>query len=251
MKNFTLALLVVCILATSGYAQSSLFGQFDIISTNWAKLPSGGTWDAPSVATDGKGTVAVLIRQAPHFRFFKSDGTFIKAWGYDDNTNYHSIYFGPDGAAWLAATNNHVMMKFSPDGELLMTLGKRGVTGDNASKEAFNQPNAVAFGKNGEIFVSDGYVNSRIVEFTKEGQFVRIIGASKEAGRANLTFRMPWPLIPVVVSLLRIAATSEFASLIRTANSSKPGRLPDREDWLLVPTAPSTSVTLTPAQLSY
>ena len=83
MKNFTLALLVVCILATSGYAQSSLFGQFDIISTNWAKLPSGGTWDGetPSVATDGKGTVAVLIRQAPHFRFFKSDGTFIKAWG--------------------------------------------------------------------------------------------------------------------------------------------------------------------------
>src|SRR5947199_685915 len=68
--------------------------------------------------------------------------------------------------------------------------------------------------------------------------------ASKEAGRANLTFRMPWPLIPVVVSLLRIAATSAFASLIRTANSSKPGRLPDREDWLLVPTAPSTSVTL-------
>ena len=181
MKNFTLALLVVCFLATSGYAQSSLFGRFDIISTNWAKLPSGGTWDGetPSVATDGKGTVAVLIRKAPHFRFFKSDGTFIKAWGYDDSTNYHSIYFGPDGAVWLAATNNHVMMKFSPAGELLMTLGKRGVTGDNASKEAFNRPNAVAFGKNGEIFVSDGYVNSRIVEFTKEGQFVRIIAGVK------------------------------------------------------------------------
>src|SRR5207245_9613167 len=72
------------------------------------------------------------------------------------------------------------------DGELLMTLGKRGVTGDNASKDAFNRPNAVAFGKNGEIFVSDGYINSRIVEFAKDGQFVRIIGGVKGSGPGEL-----------------------------------------------------------------
>ena len=188
MKTFVIVLLVACALVASGYAQSSLFDRYDVNSTNWAKLPSGGTWDGetPSVATDGKGTVVVLVRKAPHFRFFKSDGTFIKAWGNDENTNYHSVYFGPDGTLWLAATNNHVMMKFSPDGELLMTLGKRGVTGDNASKDAFNRPNAVAFGKNGEIFVSDGYINSRIVEFTKDGQFVRIIGGVKGSGAGEL-----------------------------------------------------------------
>src|SRR5438552_2172072 len=150
MKNLTIVLLVASALVTTGYAQSSLFDRYEVNSTNWAKLPSGGPWDGetPSVATDSKGTVVVLVRKAPHFRFFKSDGTFIKAWGYDENTNYHSVYFGPDGAVWLAATNSHLMLKFSPDGELLMTLGKKGVAGDNSSKNLFNQPNAVAFGKN-------------------------------------------------------------------------------------------------------
>jgi sugar lactone lactonase YvrE len=188
MKKLVSVLLVACALVVSGYAQSSLFDRYDIQSTNWAKLPSGGIWDGetPAVATDSEGTVVVLVRKAPHFRFFKSDGTFIKGWGDDGNTNYHSVYFGPDHTVWLAATNNHVLMKFSPDGELLMTLGKRGVTGDNASREAFNRPNAVAFGKNGEIFVSDGYVNSRIVEFTKDGHFVRIIGGVNGNGPGEL-----------------------------------------------------------------
>ena len=77
-------------------------------------------------------------------------------------------------------------MKFSPDGQLLLTLGKRGQTGDNTSKEAFNRPNAVAFDNNGEIFVSDGCINSRIVEFTKDGQFVRIIGGIKVNGPGQL-----------------------------------------------------------------
>src|SRR5438093_7870149 len=153
MKNLILVLFVACAVVASGYAQSSLFDRYEINATNWAKLPSGGTWDGetPSVATDGKGTVVVLVRRTPHFRFFKSDGTFIKAWGDDQNTNYHSVYFGPDGAVWLAATNNHVMMKFSRDGELLMTLGKRGLTGDNVSKDEFNRRKPVSFSKNGVV----------------------------------------------------------------------------------------------------
>jgi len=57
---------------------------------------------------------------------------------------------------------------------------------DNVSTDAFNRPNAVAFGKNGEVFVSDGYINSRIVEFTKDGQFVRIIGGVKGSGPGEL-----------------------------------------------------------------
>lgn len=193
MKHLAGVLLVACGLVTIGNAQAppvaaSLFDQYDILK-DWAKMPSEQTWDGetPSVAADGRGTVGVLVRKAPHFRFFKSDGTFIKAWDYaEEKTNYHSIYFGPEGAVWLAATNNHVMMKFSSDGKQLMILGKRGVAGDNASKDAFNRPNAVAFGQNGEIFVSDGYINSRIVEFTKDGKFVRIIGGVKGSGPGEL-----------------------------------------------------------------
>jgi len=65
---------------------------------------------------------------------------------------------------------------------LLLTLGKQKVAGDNASQDAFNRPNAVAFGPNGNVFVSDGYANQRVVEFTPEGKFVRIFGGKKGKG---------------------------------------------------------------------
>ena len=64
----------------------------------------------------------------------------------------------------------------------MLTLGKQKVAGDNASQDAFNRPNAVAFGPNGNVFVSDGYANQRVVEFTPEGKFVRIFGGKKGKG---------------------------------------------------------------------
>jgi peptidylamidoglycolate lyase len=73
----------------------------------------------------------------------------------------------------------HVVQKFSPEGRLLITLGKKGVAGDNTSRDTFNQPNHVAIARNGDIYVSDGYQNSRVVHFSSNGQFVRIIGGVK------------------------------------------------------------------------
>ena len=67
-----------------------------------------------------------------------------------------------------------------------MTLGKKGMPGDDASHDLFNRPNAVAFGPGGEIYVSDGYVNSRIVQFTSDGKFARIIGGKKGSGPGEL-----------------------------------------------------------------
>jgi sugar lactone lactonase YvrE len=67
-----------------------------------------------------------------------------------------------------------------------MTLGKKGIAGDNTSHDTFNRPNAVAVGPTGEIYVSDGYVNSRIVIFTPDGKFLRIIGGNKGAAPGEL-----------------------------------------------------------------
>jgi streptogramin lyase len=73
----------------------------------------------------------------------------------------------------------HVVHKFSSDGRLLMTLGKKGVAGDNTSRDLFNQPNHVAVAPNGDVYVSDGYVNARVVRFSGGGQFAGIIGGVK------------------------------------------------------------------------
>jgi len=189
MKNFVIAIIVAGALIASANAQSSLFDKYDVNMSKWAQLPANQPWGGETswVAADGKGTVIVLTRVAPYFRVFKTDGTFVKAWGDKGLFNTaHSVYFGPDGNLWTTDSNDHVVMKFSQDGKLLMTLGKKGVAGDNTSKDTFNRPNAVAFGPNGDLYVSDGYVNSRIVQFTNDGKFVRIIGGVKGSGPGQL-----------------------------------------------------------------
>lgn len=146
----------------------------------WAKLPAGMAWDAStsSIAADGNGLIVVLVRTAPFFRAFNREGEFVRAWG--DNpelfTLAHSIIFDNEGFIWTTDSNGHVVHKFSPEGELLMTLGERGEAGDNSSRNLFNRPNALAVRANGDIYVSDGYVNSRIVHFSPDGEFIRAMG---------------------------------------------------------------------------
>jgi DNA-binding beta-propeller fold protein YncE len=172
--------------------QSSLASLFDTyqITPNFGQAAVGQPlWGGmtTSVAADGKGSVVVMIRAAPYFRVFTRDGRPVKNWGDAGLFNQaHSIHFAPDGSLWATDPNDHVVYQFSADGQRLRTLGKRGRAGDNTSHDAFNRPNAVGFGSNGDIYVSDGYVNSRIVQFSADGKFLRIIGGKKGAGPGEL-----------------------------------------------------------------
>ena len=152
------------------------------VDANWAQLPAGTTWNGNTtwITADGKGQVMVLVRTAPYFRVFTRDGRFVKAFG-DDGLfqSAHSVTIDGQGFLWVTDSAAHVVHKFSPDGRPLMTLGKKGVAGDNTSRELFNQPNHVAIAPNGDIYVSDGYVNARVMQFSAAGQFVRIIGGVK------------------------------------------------------------------------
>jgi sugar lactone lactonase YvrE len=94
--------------------------------------------------------------------------------------------FDREGDMWTTDSDGHVVYKFSGDGKLLLTLGKKGMAGDNASQDLFNRPNAVAIAPNGDIFVSDGYVTARVVRFSKEGKFLSIIGGVKGAEPGQL-----------------------------------------------------------------
>src|SRR5712691_6069554 len=189
MKNYVFALLVAVASVTLAFPQSSLFDKYDVNMTKWAQLPAGTAWGGSTtwVAADGKGTVIVLVRKAPYFRVFTTDGKFIKSWGDEGLFNEaHSVQFDHDGFICATDPNDHLVHKFSSDGKLLMTLGKKGVAGDNTSHDTFNRPNAVAIASNGDIFVSDGYVNSRVVQFSKDGKFIKIIGGTKGAGPGQL-----------------------------------------------------------------
>jgi len=198
-KRATLGLLAVGLVAAAAVSTTrlaaqqstlaSLFDRYDV-KPNFGQVNGNPAWGGLTtwVAADGKGSVIVMVRAVPYFRVFTTDGKPVKTWGEDKSlfNQAHSIQFGPDGSLWATDPNDHVVHKFSADGKVLLTLGKKGVPGDDTARDAFNRPNAVGFGPNGEIYVSDGYVNSRIVQFTGDGKFVRIIGGKKGSGPGEL-----------------------------------------------------------------
>ena len=147
---------------------------------NWGN-PEDGKWNGNTswVAADGEGQIYVLVRSTPFVRIYDRDGNFIRAWdGEGEIANPHSITIDNDGNAWITETYSHLVIKFDNDGRHLMTLGQRDMPGDNDDENRFNQPNHVFIHDNGDIYVSDGYVNSRIVHFNAQGEFIRIIGGT-------------------------------------------------------------------------
>jgi peptidylamidoglycolate lyase len=171
---------VLCTLVAISGASAQSGGTYKV-DASWGQ-PPGGAWAGNTswITTDGKGQVVVLVRTAPYVRVFSRDGKFVKSWG-DDGLfqSAHSVTVDPQGSMWITDSAAHVVQKFSADGRLLLTLGKKGQSGDNSSRELFNQPNHVAVAANGDIYVSDGYQNSRVVQFASDGRFVRIIGGVK------------------------------------------------------------------------
>jgi peptidylamidoglycolate lyase len=173
---------------------SSSFGQGNAgyeVDESWADIP-GGEWNGSTswVAVDGNGHVLVMVRSAPYFRLFDRNGDFIRAWGEDGTyNNAHSVTFDNDGNVWATGAARHVVHKYSIEGNLLMTLGAEDETGDNTSHSLFNQPNHVFVADNGEIYVSDGYQNSRVVHFAGNGDFIRVIGG--ELGSGDYQFDIP------------------------------------------------------------
>jgi len=98
------------------------------------QLPEGLEWGAvSSVNFNGKNLVA-LRRAAPNVVEMDTTGKVIRSWG--DNSLYsvaHSVDFDRDGNLWTTDSADHVVCKFSPSGELLLTLGQRKTPGDDQS----------------------------------------------------------------------------------------------------------------------
>jgi hypothetical protein len=189
--TFPAALLALTVTAAAAVgAQSTLGSLFDryTVKADFAGLAGAG-WGASttSVAADGKGQVIVMVRAVPYLRVFTTDGKPVKTWGDAGLFNLaHSVHVAPDGSIWASDPQAHVVHKFAPDGKIQLTLGRKGIAGDDTSRDAFNEPNGLGFAPNGDVYVSDGYRNSRIVHFTADGRFVRIIGGEKGSAPGEL-----------------------------------------------------------------
>ncbi|MSO23591.1 MAG: 6-bladed beta-propeller [Acidobacteria bacterium] len=154
---------------------------------DWPKLPPGYQFgDVPGVAVDSKGRVFVFHRGKNRVMIFESDGAFVSSWGDDLIEGAHHVKIDRDGYVWLSDYKAHVVHKCTADGKVLMTLGTPKVQGEDAAH--FYQPTDMAFASNGDIYVSDGYGNNRVVQFSREGKYIR---AWEKKGRAPGEFNLP------------------------------------------------------------
>ena len=76
----------------------------------------------------------------PSFFVFNPDGSFVESWGDVAYKLAHGIRIDMDGFIWVTDNSDNFVQKFSADGKLLLTVGRKGVAGDNASQDAFDGP---------------------------------------------------------------------------------------------------------------
>ena len=157
------------------------------------------------MATNSKGHIFVYHRSANTRLFeFDQNGNFVKeiGSGYYGFEFAHSVRVDKDDNIWTVDEGTNMITKFSPDGKVLMVLGRRppavaGALGVSrrartlpAQKYIFCRPTDVGWDPQGNIFVSDGYCNNRVVKYDKNGRFLAQAGSEK-AGKALGEFNLP------------------------------------------------------------
>lgn len=136
----------------------------------WGRLPPGWEFNqVPAIAVDSQDRVRVLTRGAHPVMVFDPVGNLISAWGEGLFSNPHGMCVGPDDSYYFVDNDAHVVMKFSSDGKHLMTLNNPGKPADPKTGAPFNRPAGVCVSPSGEIFVADGYGNSRVHKFAPNG----------------------------------------------------------------------------------
>ncbi len=140
----------------------------------WGVLPTGWTFGLIShVAVDSKDRVYFYQRKDPPVLVFDGNGNFLTAWGERRLRDAHGIYIGPDDCIYVCNRDEHEVLKLTPEGKILLTLGQRGKP---ALQAPFNHPADVAVASNGDIYVADGYGNSAVHRFSPEGRHLRSWG---------------------------------------------------------------------------
>jgi hypothetical protein len=149
---------------------------------NCVKFPTRMTPGAfAALAVDSQGKIYLgQQQQEPPIIVFDPEGNYLTAWGSGTINEIHSIYIGPDDIAYIADRGDHIALKMTLDGKLLLEMGNRGQPSDTGCTEdeaevprsagPFNRPTQLFPAPSGDLYVSDGYRNTRVHRFTADGK---------------------------------------------------------------------------------
>ena len=141
---------------------------------DWAQLPKGMNFGQCSGVDVDKDDNVWVFNRGPHpIIQFDKTGRMLQTWGEGTVKSSHGVRVDPEGNIWAVDVKGHCVLKFNPSGRVMMVVGTgQGTSGNNDSKDAFNEPTGLAFLKNGDFYVSDGYVNSRVIKFNKDAEYL-------------------------------------------------------------------------------
>lgn len=158
------------------------------VNENWAKLPAGWEFrDVAGVAVDSKDNVYVFNRGEHPMMVFDQEGNFLRSWGEGLFVRAHGIHIGPDESIYCTDDDDHTVRKCTLDGKVLLEIGVPGKPAPYMSGEPFHRCTHTALSPDGDIFVSDGYGNSRVHKYTPDGKLVMSWGEpGTDPGQFNI-----------------------------------------------------------------
>jgi DNA-binding beta-propeller fold protein YncE len=183
-----LVLSLVSLLPALAWAQQ--VSTYTVVA-NWPQNDGSGApdyrrADVTGVGVDTSGRVFVCAGTRHPVLVFNESGQYLYSFGEGLLVEPHTVRIDPEGNVWITDFEVHQVFKFAPDGTLLQTFGMRNKRGRDATH--FNGPTDVAFAPNGNVYISDGYGNSRIVRLSHDGTYLGDFG---NWGKKNGLFRIP------------------------------------------------------------
>jgi hypothetical protein len=207
--RFLIALAALLSAAAPAAAQSKAKAQnvpeipFDSVPNFFRLPPNLYLGEGIGIATNSKGHVFVYTRSGETRLFeFDQNGAFVRELGQGlyGLVFAHAVRVDKDDNVWVVDEGSNMVIKFNPAGRVVMTIGRRpeavdeltnfsgqgGYTGAN-KPYSFNRPTDVAWDAQGNIFVADGYGDSRVVKYDKNGRFIKSAGTrGNQPGQLNL-----------------------------------------------------------------
>src|ERR1700716_289551 len=213
MKRCLFTLLVFLLAAPVFAQQSAPDMSFDSVP-DFFKLPEGMHFgEVPGVAVNSKGHVFVFTRSnsasgpayaptaaqlfefGPGGELLGEVGKGLYAWSFA-----HSVRIDKDDNIWAIDKGSDMIVKFNPAGRVVWVFGRRKESADDETKPwehvdpplaaqdgLFRQPTDVAWDSNGNIYITDGYINSRVAKYDKNGDWVKSWGTKGPGpGQFNL-----------------------------------------------------------------
>jgi DNA-binding beta-propeller fold protein YncE len=154
---------------------------------DFLQLPADVTLgQCSAVDFDSNGRLYLFHRGKRPILVFDREGKFLRSWGDDLIGKAHGLRIDVDDNVWVTDIGHHMVFKFNSTGKLLLALGQTDKPG--LGENQFNKPTDIAFGAKGEIYVTDGYGNSRVMKFAANGKFLTSWG---KPGKGRGDFDLP------------------------------------------------------------